>query len=44
MLQLVIKIMKNLKKKLSETDKDTETKSSGFDWFKRKSNKKKMTR
>lgn len=23
-----------------ETDKDTETKSSGFDWFKRKSNKK----
>ena len=25
-----------------ETDKDTETKSSGFDWFKRKSNKKKM--
>ena len=26
-----------------ETDKDTETKSSGFDWFKRKSNKK-MTR
>ena len=32
--------MKNLKKVI-ETDKDTETKSSGFDWFKRKSNKKK---
>lgn len=27
-------------KEVIETDKDTETKSSGFDWFKRKSNKK----
>ena len=40
MLQLIIMIMKKLKKMLLMKDKDNESKLGGFDWFKRKTNKK----
>ena len=39
MLQLIIMIMKKLKDVIDVKDKTNESKLGGFDWFKRKTNK-----
>ncbi len=44
MLQLIIMIMKKLKEDVIDVkDKDNESKLGGFDWFKRKTNKKRYS-